>query len=740
MNKEKYLSMNSQELYKNLVADLLSDVSAGMECVEELLKSERSQTDGEFRISLETARILLFSLTGKYSPAFSQCLNLAERAIAMKMWNLVSANYNLLGNAYFVFGIYERAFEYYERVIKNESNHGLLDIKSLAYNNIGLIYSGFSEYQKACRYLELAIEVLEQAGKEQPRYWAKRLFYLSELMIAHCQNKDIVKAKEVLKHIEVISEENVTPEAIYIFRRGQMYFGFADSDWEMAKKGYYQANELIPEEDTSRKMGLLSEYILLCETMKVDYDFYRQELETVESLPESERSLANSQAYAILRRYYQFIGDSERFNKITEKYILLLETHAESIRKQQLDSLGVVDDLLKTNFDSVEDIASKNVELKEAADEAVRNKNALQEAYQQIEMIQELGQQMTSSLNLEEVTNLIYQNIKDNLPMTVFILMVADHEAKELRTITYYENDKPQAEFKVKWEEPQSTFAKCYRENRWIILSDILTKQQGSEEIVQFGEEKMNTAVFIPLSVDNKLIGVLSIQDAKRKTYSEKNILFLKQLLPYLSIALNNAVYSKVLEKEIKSHLETRGELQQANLRLELLTAMDGLTQISNRRDFDKRIVELLQQAKRQKGEIALLMIDIDHFKLYNDTYGHLEGDEALKAVAQVVRKNMDSVGGLSARFGGEEFIGACSGMNAENVRQLAEQIRQEVFELGLENRKAPLQQLTISVGAALAKEVEPEQKSEILRLADESLYQAKKTGRNKVVISVFEG
>ncbi|MDO4798945.1 MAG: GGDEF domain-containing protein [Bacillota bacterium] len=181
--------------------------------------------------------------------------------------------------------------------------------------------------------------------------------------------------------------------------------------------------------------------------------------------------------------------------------------------------------------------------------------------------------------------------------------------------------------------------------------------------------------------------------------------------------------------------IKTKNALQEAYNKLEKISSMDGLTQISSRREFEKRFLEQLSKAEREKQSVAVYMVDIDNFKVYNDTYGHLEGDEVLKAVARIFRENLDGSGGLSARFGGEEFIGAIAGLSEEQSERIGEKILRDIQALGIENRSVPLGVITVSVGIAFAETIRSGQRSELMRLADISLYEAKNTGKNRAVL-----
>ena len=226
----------------------------------------------------------------------------------------------------------------------------------------------------------------------------------------------------------------------------------------------------------------------------------------------------------------------------------------------------------------------------------------------------------------------------------------------------------------------------------------------------------MRSVLFFPLRIGDEVLGVCSVQHSKLHMYKEEHIEFLDELMPYLAIALNNAFKSKALEKEISHHEKTQKELEKLNQRLENLSYVDGLTQISNRRDFEKKISEYLKKAKKTGSSISLYMFDIDHFKVFNDTYGHLLGDKTLKSVATVIQKHFDKIGGISARFGGEEFVAACLDLDEQQSIALGESIKEDVFNLGIINENAPLKKLSISVGICYSKGMEDLKKSLIMR------------------------
>jgi diguanylate cyclase (GGDEF)-like protein len=166
-------------------------------------------------------------------------------------------------------------------------------------------------------------------------------------------------------------------------------------------------------------------------------------------------------------------------------------------------------------------------------------------------------------------------------------------------------------------------------------------------------------------------------------------------------------------------------------------TAMrDGLTGIHNRRAFDDRVVELWNQAIREQVPLAMLLVDIDFFKPFNDRYGHQAGDETLKTVAATLshfaRRPLD----FTARYGGEEFAVVLFGVDRVFVTELARRMRAEVEALGIaHDRSTASSSLTVSIGAACVRPVAARSHGGMIQLADEALYAAKNQGRNRVVV-----
>jgi diguanylate cyclase (GGDEF)-like protein len=181
--------------------------------------------------------------------------------------------------------------------------------------------------------------------------------------------------------------------------------------------------------------------------------------------------------------------------------------------------------------------------------------------------------------------------------------------------------------------------------------------------------------------------------------------------------------------------LDMTARLSEANKELKRLSSMDGLTGVANRRLFDNTLDIEWRRATRNQTRMAIVMMDIDHFKLYNDHYGHLAGDECLKKVAGALQTCLRRPSDLLARYGGEEFVALLPDTDQSGAMLLAKYGRQAVQKLALSHAASPVASVvTISLGVAATVPKNGQKATELVEAADQALYQAKKKGRNQVV------
>jgi len=202
-----------------------------------------------------------------------------------------------------------------------------------------------------------------------------------------------------------------------------------------------------------------------------------------------------------------------------------------------------------------------------------------------------------------------------------------------------------------------------------------------------------------------------------------------------LIIPITLALFASVMAQIVLYRRETRLR-REVESQLETQAQTDGLTGIANRRTFDETLEREWQSAIREGQPLSLLFLDADHFKLYNDRYGHQEGDELLKILALTVRGKARRPRDLAARYGGEEFVALLPDTAQDRAVEIAERIRQAVVGLHAPHEDNEGGIVTVSIGVATCIPKPGDDASMLVEAADAAVYRAKETGRNRVTVA----
>lgn len=192
----------------------------------------------------------------------------------------------------------------------------------------------------------------------------------------------------------------------------------------------------------------------------------------------------------------------------------------------------------------------------------------------------------------------------------------------------------------------------------------------------------------------------------------------------------------------VRARVRTHMRLKRKTDLLEQLAMLDGLTDIPNRRHFEDQLEREYRRARRDRLPLAVVMMDIDNFKGYNDNYGHGAGDQCLSAVARALAGVPERPRDIVARYGGEEFVALLPSTDQSGAIEVAEHLRRAVESLGIPHEYSEVGPVvTLSVGAALMNPRDqgerPESPAQLLKRADEELYRAKRSGKNRVCAGV---
>ena len=732
MDKEGVLQLSSEQLYDEFVEKVLTNPIGLERLVSELEQSERFREDFIFRIHVQTSRQFIYTCQPKADMVLEKGEELIKRAYALGLPKILTLNYHIMGIAYKFLHFVEKALECFINVLKYSRIYELNNLTSIVYFYISELYMVHNDANTAIEYLNRALVTLEETKEKEPRYEMKKMLFTSNMVQLLYETKQYDKIEQYVKIMQVNFERDSNKQAFLNYKVAMFVYLFAQNKYEEAKKNFYELLDLVG--DSGNKFVVLKAYCEMMYNGNVDYDFYEKELLLFQTWSDSEDPYINYSLNNYLYKYFEKKGDKDNAFSSLKKSFNYIEKEMLELKSDKVNSFKIIEKDCSIEED-ISRVEEKNNELKMMADEANKNKNLAESALHRLKVVNELGKKLTYSLDVQDIIKTVYSRLIKSIPLNNFIIMVKNSDLNRLESIAYYEDGESKDSIILDFEDEYSFFVETFKTNKF-------TKTDDFNESVRYERKKRGrtdifcrSALFLPLSFEDEVLGVCSVQHEDPNVYRLEDIEFLEQLMPYLTIALNNAFKSQALESEINHHRKTQNELEEVNQKLEALSYLDGLTQISNRRDFEKNILGYLQKSREQRLSLSLFMFDIDYFKLYNDTYGHLQGDNALKTVATIISKNFSEAGGISARFGGEEFVAACLGLDERESILLGNKIREELFAQGIENGKAPLKKLSISVGISYSDGLEKLKKSFIMRWADVSLYQAKRDGKNKVVL-----
>jgi len=229
----------------------------------------------------------------------------------------------------------------------------------------------------------------------------------------------------------------------------------------------------------------------------------------------------------------------------------------------------------------------------------------------------------------------------------------------------------------------------------------------------------MNSMIIAPIMIKMDVLGIISVQSSDKFVYSEYDLEVINTLASFIGIAMKN--------------WQSKQELLIMNEKLEELSKTDALTGVSNRHILSEVVEDIFSKDANKDHKISVVMIDIDHFKEYNDTYGHIDGDRCIIQIVNELRKELDTNGNRLFRYGGDEFAAIVPHIDELTLYNLLEEIRKNIIGLMIPNKKSKVSEyVTCSFGFTTIKKGESDYQKAFY-LADEALYKAKAGGKNQI-------
>jgi diguanylate cyclase (GGDEF)-like protein len=277
-------------------------------------------------------------------------------------------------------------------------------------------------------------------------------------------------------------------------------------------------------------------------------------------------------------------------------------------------------------------------------------------------------------------------------------------------------------------------YAAQYHQGRIQIIPDVFEANLKDCHLKVLQRFQIKSQVVVPLMKEDSLWGLLCVHNCRSpRQWQDTEIAFIQQLAAQFNVALSHANLLTQYRAKTEALDQTVDKLKEANRKLDELSHVDALTRIPNRRFFDEVLEEKWIYLGQHGKYLSLIFFDIDHFKAYNDYYGHIAGDEALTAVAQAVQSVLVNPSDFLARYGGEEFAVILPDMIASRAVEIARKIQAAVKQLNIPHQGIPQTNGIITVSLGITSQIPgPGQSPEILlEQADKALYQAKAEGRN---------
>jgi len=317
-----------------------------------------------------------------------------------------------------------------------------------------------------------------------------------------------------------------------------------------------------------------------------------------------------------------------------------------------------------------------------------------------------------SLLSLDGISTVLVNRLPSILSIHFFTLFLYDKDKRMLNLISH---NRPDIESSFSLPLASSPIMEAAILSGKYILEDsfIDSKYYRKSDNKFFKKDYFAT---IPLKIEKEIVGVLNINDGEKVSFNVSNLDFVLKLSEFISMTVSNAVLYERTKK---------------------LSVTDGLTGISNRPNMEQVLRSEFERSMRYGAPLSVVLLDVDHFKGVNDTYGHQKGDEILVAFASLLKK-FCRANDTAARYGGEEFLMILPQSNAQGAFKIAERVREEMMKLSFTGNESNFS-VTTSGGVVELDRDFIKSTDQLVTMADQALYEAKNSGRNKTVIGHSE-
>ena len=317
-----------------------------------------------------------------------------------------------------------------------------------------------------------------------------------------------------------------------------------------------------------------------------------------------------------------------------------------------------------------------------------------------------------SLLSLEQISSVLIDRLPSVFSIDYFTLFLYDQDKRKLNLMCH-NHPEIESSFSISLSSSPIMEAAVLR-GQYIREQDFSTSSyyRGADNPLF----KKGYFVSIPLMIEKEVVGVLNINDVDQDSFNVGDLGFILNLSELIAMSISNAVLYEQTKK---------------------LAVTDGLTGISNRPNMEQSLLSEFGRSMRYNSPLSVVLLDVDHFKDVNDSYGHQKGDEILVTFASVLKK-FCRANDTAARYGGEEFLMILPQSNAQGAFKIAERVREEIMKMSFVGNDSKFS-VTTSCGVAELNRDYMKNTDQLINVADNAMYEAKNSGRNKTIIGSVE-
>ncbi len=685
-----------------------SDTKKAARLVHQVLNSFGEEVPALLKAQAEITLAYCYAHEGKNVEA----LNLAKQAFeVVKQHEVIEWHVNanrVIGYVYSSLGDLKKSSDAFEEGLALLKQHHL-PIDPHYLNNLGFIYYELGEYEQAHQQLKEALVV----AKEQHHDIIPLL--LSNIADLYLLFGNVDKAEsynqqafELLKNQK--DDRNSLAHCHSIFG----LISKAKRNYEEAYDSFIVALDIYKKQEAryAESTILIDLGGLFAEQKKfsVSISYYQDALDIADELGatllQQEILKKISDAYSEIHYFKEAFNYLLRFNDITEQ-----------IRTKEVQD-QISRHLTQAHVEQLQkDAEIERLKLKQESEEASIRAQVLEDSYQDLKTVSEIGRRIIANQENAEVMYSVYLDLNRLMDAHVFGLCLYNKEKEEVEYRAFVEQGTLLQLENKSIHDPASLSVRCIRDHEEIHITKAIVDQDYTPRESGYPDANPKSLHFLPLSMNDEIIGAMTVQSYEANAFSERQLEMLRLLALYISIAMSNILKSEQLQ------LQTR--------KLEQLAKTDPLTGLYNMRHMKLLLAQSMESYHKSKNSFSILVIDLDHFKEINDSYGHSCGDFVLQALSEHFQKFVRSSDAI-ARWGGEEFLMLLGDTTLEDARLIGERLRLSIDELEVSYNTIPVHvTATIGVATYSAKDWHVD---ELIERADKALYIGKEAGRNQVV------